>query len=303
MPIVLVAGASGMLGYTLLRHLPANGDFEVHGTLRGAALPGGYPTPPGVRLHTGIDATDPQGLFALIERLKPDVVINCIGLIKQLEQAHRPAAAIAINALFPHQLAAQCSLSGSRLIHISTDCVFAGTQGSYRESDSCDADDLYGRTKRLGEVDYDGHLTLRTSLIGHELTSRVSLVDWFLSQTGMVRGFTSAIFSGLPTVEVARVLKMFILPRRDLQGLFHLSVNAIDKDRLLRLVAEAYGHDVPIMQTDTPKIDRSLDSTRLRDISGYRPPVWETLVADMHEDYLQGYADFRQPLRSTNETA
>ncbi len=290
---ILIVGASGMLGYTLLRRLGEDPRHEVHGTLRGEALPVGYPCPPAVRLHGGLDATRPEALEALLQRLRPDVVINCIGLIKQLDQAKRPRAAVEINALFPHRLAEYCTALGARLIHISTDCVFEGARGGYREADRADADDLYGRSKRLGEVDYGGHLTLRTSLIGHELTTRVSLVDWFLSTRGQVSGYAGVVFSGLPTVEIARVLADKVIPAPSLQGLYHLSVEPIDKDRLLRLLADAYGHRVAIERVEEPRLDRSLDSSRLRQALDYRPPAWEQLVHDMHDDYLKAYAPAR----------
>ncbi|WP_263143602.1 SDR family oxidoreductase [Pseudomonas sp. RIT-PI-AD] len=291
---VLIVGASGMLGYTLLRRLGADTRYEVHGTLRGTGLPDGYACPAAVQLHGGIDATRPAHLQALIERLAPQAVINCVGLIKQLDEAKRPAAAIEINALFPHRLAEACSAVGARLIHISTDCVFDGTRGGYRETDLADADDLYGRSKRLGEVDYGGHLTLRTSLIGHEVSTRVSLVDWFLSTRGAVSGYAGVVFSGLPTVEVARVLADKVLPTPDLQGLYQLSVEPIDKDRLLRLLASVYGHRVEIQRVEQPRLDRSLDSTRLRQALDYSPPAWEDLVAAMHDDYLKAYAPARR---------
>jgi dTDP-4-dehydrorhamnose reductase len=295
MPTVLIVGASGMLGYTLLRHLPASGDFEVHGTLRGPALPGGQLPPRDVQLHHGLDVTQPNTLFALIDQLRPQAVINCVGLIKQLDKARRPVAAVEINALFPHRLAEHCNASGCRLIHFSTDCVFAGTRGGYREADLADADDLYGRSKRLGEVDCSPHLTLRTSLIGHELASHFSLVDWFLSRREPVCGYAGAVFSGLPTVEIARVLARHILPDRELQGLYHLSAEPIDKDRLLRLIGRIYHHDIPVTRTELPRIDRSLDSSRLREATGYAPANWEQLVELMHEDYLSAYAGIRLP--------
>lgn len=293
MSSALIVGANGMLGYTLLRHLASSG-FQTYGTVRRATLPNGYHPPPNVSLYTGLDVNDPQALFVLIQQLRPTVVLNCAGLNKQRAEIQNPLAAIAINALFPHKLAVCCSANASRLIHFSTDCVFSGNQGLYTESDHCDANDLYGRSKRLGEIDYEGHLTLRTSLIGHELASNLSLVDWFLSRTEPVLGYANAVFSGLPTIEVARLLTQFILPRSDLQGLLHLSAEPIDKDRLLRLIAHTYGHAIPITRTMLPKIDRSLDSSQLRTLIDYQPPRWETLIDNMHTDYLHAYAHLRE---------
>jgi dTDP-4-dehydrorhamnose reductase len=295
---VLIAGAGGMLGYTLYRLLAVMPGLELHGTLR-KPLPHGAPLPPQGRLYPHADALDAQTLDNIIDEIAPDVVINCIGLIKQLEQAHDPLAAISLNAMLPHRLARHCTASGARLIHISTDCVFSGSQGMYPETTTADADDLYGRTKRLGEVAYGGHLTLRMSIIGHALRHGVSLVDWCLAQRGQVFGYANAIFSGLPTTEVARLLGMFILPRPWLTGLYHLSAAPIDKDRLLRLIARKYGHDIAIISQDEPRLDRSLDSTRLRNEVGYCPPPWEELVGQMHEDYLQVYAPEQQRARAT----
>lgn len=290
---VLVLGAGGMLGYTLYRHLAADPDIEVHGSLR-TPLPDGYLVPARGRLHPGVDALDESTLDGLVRLVKPDALINCVGLIKQREQAQDPLAAIALNASLPHRLARACTAVGARLVHVSTDCVFSGRTGGYRESDPADADDLYGRSKRLGEVDYGGHLTLRTSLIGHELARGISLVDWFLGQRGPVTGYGGAVFSGLPTVEIARLLRERILPRRELAGLYHLSAAPIDKDRLLRLVARHYGHEIAIHREMQPAIDRSLDSGRLRAALDYAPPPWEDLIAAMHADYLQAYAPARR---------
>lgn len=288
---VLIVGAGGMLGYTLYRFLSEAPSLQVSGTLR-TPLPPGSPGSTDM-LHEGIDVTDQAALETLVRRLSPDVVINCVGLVKQLESANDPVAAIELNALLPHRLARLCSGISARLIHFSTDCVFAGTHGDYRETAASDAEDLYGRSKRLGEVDYDGHLTLRTSIIGHALHHQLSLIDWFLNQRQPIKGFADVVFSGLPTVEIARLLVERVLPRRDLQGLYHLSAQPIDKDQLLRLVARRYGHDPGIEAIHEPKLDRSLNSKRLRQALNYSPPDWESLVAAMHADYASTYAPMR----------
>lgn len=297
---VLILGAGGMLGYCLYRQLSLAPGLQVDGTLR-SPLPPGCPRASGT-LHESVDVRNAQVLQPLLQRLRPDVLINCIGLIKQLAVSNEPQAAIEINALLPHRLAQLCSTLGAKLIHFSTDCVFLGNRGGYRETDRADADDLYGRSKRLGEIDYGGHLTLRTSIIGHELNHPVSLVDWFLAQRKPVRGFAEVVFSGLPTVEIARVLVEHILPRRELQGLYHLSARPIDKDRLLRLVASQYRHDPGIESSHEPKLDRSLNSDRLRTALGYRPPEWEHLIAAMHADYSTIYAPLRSAREGTRET-
>ena len=192
---------------------------------------------------------------------------------------------LAINSLLPHRLSNYCAMVGARLIHFSTDCVYSGATGQYVETDHADAHDLYGRTKYLGEVDYANAITLRTSIIGHELTSAHSLIDWFLSQTSEVKGFRRAIFSGLPTTEVARVLRDFVIPNSRLRGLYHLSVDPISKFDLLQLVANAYDKAIKIIPDDEVVIDRSLNSRKFRNATGFVPKPWAQLVEEMHHDF------------------
>jgi dTDP-4-dehydrorhamnose reductase len=183
--------------------------------------------------------------------------------------------------MLPHRLARVCGLVGARLVHVSTDCVFSGAKGGYIEADFADADDLYGRSKYLGEVDYPHAVTLRTSIIGHELDGARSLLCWFLAQGSSVRGFTRAVFSGLPTVELARVIRDYVLPAPALRGLYHVSSAPINKYELLGLIAKTYGKSIDITPQDEPVIDRSLDSTRFRAATGYSPPPWPDLIEQM----------------------
>lgn len=176
-------------------------------------------------------------------------------------------------------------MTGARLIHFSTDCVFSGKQGQYKEDDFADAYDLYGRTKYLGEVDYENAITLRTSIIGHELESKRSLVDWFLNQSSEVKGFRKAIFSGLPTIEIARIVREYVIPNPKLRGLYHLSVDPISKYDLLRMVGTIYGKDIAIIPDDELIIDRSLNSDRFRSATGFKPKPWLELVEAMHNEY------------------
>jgi dTDP-4-dehydrorhamnose reductase len=206
-----------------------------------------------------------------------------IGLVKQLTEADDPLAAIPINSLLPHRLVRLCRTAGARLIHVSTDCVFSGSKGMYHEGDVADANDLYGRSKFLGEVDDPRAVTLRTSIVGPELNTAHGLVSWFLSQKGRVKGFTRAVFSGLPTVELARVMRDFIIPRPDLHGVYHVSAEPINKYELLSLIASVYGSSVDIVPDGELVIDRSLDSTRFRKVTGYYPPPWSELVRVMKE--------------------
>jgi dTDP-4-dehydrorhamnose reductase len=280
---ILVLGASGMLGNAVLRYFATQTEHEVVGIVRSAGSARLLPEAVQDRIALGGDVDDVDALVRMFDRHRPTVVVNCVGLVKQLGDAKDPLAAIPVNAVLPHRLARLCALAGTRLVHLSTDCVFTGDKGMYREDDLPDAQDVYGRTKLLGEVDYPHALTLRTSIIGHELASHHSLVCWFLSQHGPVRGFSQAIFSGLPTVEIARVIDKYVLDRPELRGLYHLSAEPIDKFSLLQLVAKTYGKETAITDDRSFVIDRSLDSTRFRGATGYQPEPWPALVRRMHE--------------------
>ena len=210
-------------------------------------------------------------------------MINCIGIVKQLADANDPLYALPFNSLLPHRLANLCGVAGARLVHMSTDCVYSGSKGMYTEEDIPDATDLYGRSKLLGEVDYPHAITLRTSIIGHELIGARSLVCWFLEQSGCVSGFNRAVFSGLPTVEIARLIRDYVLPNPLLHGVYHVSSDPINKFDLLKLVAHIYGKNIQIEKNGDYEIDRSLDSVRFREETGYSPASWEDLIVSMHE--------------------
>lgn len=278
---ILVLGVTGMLGNAVFRLFSQSPSFETHGTARSADSLRHFDETLRSRIVVGVDVEQHDHLVHLFSRIRPDIVINCIGLVKQLAEAGDPLTALPINALLPHRLARLASLAGSRLVHVSTDCVFTGKQGLYRESDAPDALDLYGRSKLLGEVDEPHAVTLRTSIIGHELNSAHSLVGWFLAQEGRVRGFTRAVFSGLPTVELAKVIRDHVVPRPNLRGLWHVSSDPIAKYDLLQLVQKAYGKSIEITPDDQLVIDRSLDSSRFRTETGWSPASWAQLVDTM----------------------
>jgi len=278
---ILVLGASGMLGNAMIRVLSEKKDWQVYGTIRSESSKRFFAADIAEWLLSGVDVEQHDSLVRTFTQVRPDVVINCVGLVKQLADAGDPLQAIPINALLPHRLARLCELSGARLVHISTDCVFAGSKGDYIESDLSDAVDLYGRSKFLGEVSYPHTITLRTSIIGHELQGAHGLVNWFLSQQGRCKGFTRAIFSGLPTVVMAEVIRDAVIPRTDLSGLYHIAAQPISKYHLLRLVADVYGKSIEIAPDDQLIIDRSLNSDRFRLATGYVAPEWPELVRRM----------------------
>lgn len=282
---ILVLGANGMLGNAVLRWFSRQERFNVVGSVRHArGIDVLQPLAPSARLVSGVDVENLDSLTRLFAQARPDVVINCIGLIKQLAEADDPLSVLPLNALLPHRLDLLSRAAGARLVHMSTDCVFSGSRGNYHESDRPDADDLYGRSKLLGEVTASASaITLRTSIIGHELGSAHALVNWFLSQKTGINGYTRAVFSGVPTVELARIIDQHVLPDPGLAGLYHVSAEPIDKCSLLQLVAKEYGHRIPITPSDEVKIDRSLDSSRFRSATGYRPDSWPELVRRMRE--------------------
>lgn len=276
---VLILGANGMFGSMVSTVLAAHDGYIVEQATR-----------PGVKPHAGMpeiythhcDVLDTDALLEVLLTSKPEVVINCTGLIKQRPGADDVLKIIPINALFPHRLARLCEGIGARLIQFSSDCVFSGRSGNYADNADAEAMDYYGLSKHLGEIADQPHvLTLRTSIIGHEAQSAYQLINWFLAQEGAVEGYRRAIFSGFPTVEIGRILAEYVLPRRELHGLYNISAEPISKHDLLTIVRDVYGKKIEIVPDDAVEIDRSLDSSALRSILGYVPPSWQDLITQM----------------------
>ncbi len=280
---VLVLGAAGMLGNAVLRFFSGSPGYAAVGTVRSASSLGLLPQSLRSRIVTGLDVADADALAALLTRVRPNVVVNCVGLVKQLAQCADPLVAIPINSLLPHRLAHLCNTIDARLIHVSTDCVFSGSRGMYREGDIADAGDLYGRSKLLGEVDGQRAVTLRTSIIGPELDQAHGLLGWVLTQRGRVKGFTHAIFSGLTTFELARVMRDVVIPNPGVRGLYHVAADPISKHDLVSLIARTYDLAIEIEPDGALVIDRSLDATRFRTLTGYVAPRWPELVRAMRE--------------------
>ena len=272
-------GGTGMLGHEAVRVLA--GDFQVHASVRDVAAAERHDLP--AELHA-FDAYASEELPDLLERSAPHAVVNCIGIVKQLEDASRPLPAIEINSLFPHRLAEACAARGIRLLHLSTDCVFSGelpAAAAYREDSVPDPRDLYGRSKLLGEVTEGDALTLRTSIIGWELGRASGLLEWAASQAGKdVRGFAGAIFSGLTTRALSRGIGALVRDFPGLRGLYHVSAEPISKYDLLVAVNSALDLDLRIERVEEPRINRALDSSRLRAATGLEIPTWPQMVAE-----------------------
>jgi dTDP-4-dehydrorhamnose reductase len=276
----LILGGTGMLGHEAISRFTPH--FEVHSSVRDPELAAQYELP--ATLHA-FDAYEPQALTELLDVVDPAVVLNCIGIVKQLEDASRPLPAITLNSLFPHQLAAMCEHKGCRLVHVSTDCVFSGRLPlgqSYREEDEADARDLYGLSKLLGEVQ-EPSLTVRTSIIGWELERASGLLAWFAGQEGKeVSGYRKAIFSGLTTRALSDVLVEVAQSYPALAGVYHVAAEPIDKFELLTMMRDRLDLDCTIRPVDEPTVNRALDPSRFRAATGIEAPAWD----EMLDDYL-----------------
>lgn len=285
---ILVLGITGMLGSAVFKALCERKRHQVWGSQRGRSPHPKLAEFPSAGILTGLDVLDQDSLTHTFAKVKPNVVINCVGLIKQLDQANDPLVALPINSLLPHRLLQLCEVAGARLVHISTDCVFSGRKGNYLETDDSDAEDLYGKSKYIGELHSSPYaITLRTSIIGHELGTSFALLEWFLAQQGSVKGFSKAIFSGVPTCELAEIILDHVIPKPELHGLYHVAAKPIAKLDLLQLVAQAYGLRTQINPDSSLVIDRSLCANRFQQASGYTAPEWPDLIQKMRQSRIQ----------------
>ena len=294
---VHVAGVGGMLGSTLFTYLGANPELQILGTMR-REWPGSAGNEIGLRSNASLVdniSTSDHGAYAkLLAEFKPDVIINCIGLRQHPKNPEEVAKMISANSVWPHRLAEIAGDLGARLIHFSTDGVFSGRgDGSYREDVAPDPVDVYGRSKLLGEPDYAHCLTFRTSMIGHSNTNSDQLVDWLVRQSGKIKGYTQVIFSGLPTIEIASIIRSLVLPRNDLSGIWHLAADPVSKFELLGLIVKRYGLEIEVMPEPLPVINRSLDASRFRDLTGYVTPSWKDLVDKMYQFHAKNLQDKR----------
>ena len=270
-----------MLGHKLWQHCAPR--FDAFATFREEPR---APIFDRERCITGVTAEDVESIRRSVERIRPDAVVNCIGIVKQDPSANDPLRALTVNAMLPHHAAAICESAGARLVHLSTDCVFHGDRGNYAESDIADARDLYGRTKLLGEVTDRGHcLTIRTSVIGRELHDAYGLAEWFFSQAGKrVHGYTRAVFSGLTTNRLSRILGDILEKHPALHGLYHVAAAPIAKYDLLVQLNDAFQCNAVIEPDGSVVIDRSLDGSRFRAATGFQSPSWQEMIEEMHAD-------------------
>lgn len=292
---VLVLGADGMLGHKLF--LGLRDAFDVMGAVRSEhSEVSHYGIFDKSNTLFGRDLQSEAMVAQTLNDAAPDVVLNAIGIVKQRTVSRDVLQSLELNAVLPHRLAKYCAEKGSRLIHISTDCVFRGTRGGYVETDVPDASDTYGRTKLLGEVTGEGCLTLRTSIIGLELARFRSLIEWFLRQRGQVSGYRQAVFSGLTTTELTRVIAMLLTEQTDLHGIYHVASEPISKFDLLKHLSVLIDHPVNLIADDALVINRSLDASRFREAAGYTAPPWSKMLFELAQEIKQGvFAGLRAP--------
>ncbi len=284
---VLILGTTGMLGHKLYQTLSS--EFEIMGTIRNSFQSikqyGFYNKS---KILTGVDAEDITMVEQVIQKFAPHTVINCVGIIKSLQKSQDRYKIILINALFPHQLYKICRSQGSWLIQVSTDCVYSGKTGNYKESDLSDAEDTYGKTKFLGEIDEADALTIRTSIFGRELSTSNNLVEWLLSNKGkQINGYTNAIFSGFPTITFAKIIATILKEHHELHGVLHIGSEPISKYTLLTTIRDYMGLNIDITEYPDYYCDRSLDSSLFKNKTGFKPPDWDQMIGEFAEDALQ----------------
>ena len=283
---VLVLGGTGMLGFQLLKS-GLKSDIEFFAIVRNKNLMcEKMPSFPLDNIFEIDDINNFKVLSEILDLINPEFVINAIGIVKQSNFAKNHTVNIEINSLLPHKLADLCESRQIRLIHISTDCVFDGGKGNYSLSDTSNAKDLYGRSKYLGEIDYGNHITLRTSIIGHEISgNNYGLLDWFLNSKNQVNGYYKAIFSGLTTLELSKILINVVLNKDSPSGLFQVASEPLDKLHRLELIKKVYKKDIEILPSDEIVIDRSLDGSHFNKIFKYKVSAWGLMIEELKAEW------------------
>jgi len=282
---VLILGGSGMLGHVLVNSFSS--DFNLWCTVRNKsekllkAL-----NVDKDKIIDNIDIENFEKLYDLISEIKPDVIVNCIGIVKQVSDAKNINKSLLVNSLLPNYLKLLSNFHNFRLIHISTDCVFSGNKGNYKEEDICDASDIYGKTKILGEINQNNCLTLRTSFIGPEIETNNGLLNWFINNdSNEVSGYKNALFSGFTSIELSKIIKRIIMDYKNISGIYHLSSSPINKFDLLNLINEIFGLGKNIIPLEEPSINRSLNSNKIKKILNFDFLTWKNMIEELHLHY------------------
>jgi dTDP-4-dehydrorhamnose reductase len=277
---ILVFGSNGMIGSTVFRYLDKYTNCNTVGALRDSQnklllLKNTY----------YIDSYNFQNLYKCINLIRPDYVINCVGITKHRKLSNNIIKSLQINSIIPHNISLLCKIFNARLIQISTDCIFSGLKGNYIESDLPDALDIYGKTKFLGEVKESHVLNIRTSTIGHEIIGANGLLEWFLASNKSVDGYRNAFFSGITTLELAKVICFIIENNFILSGVYNVGGMKVDKYTLLKLIAFVYNKKIKINEDLTFNIDRSFISDKFVSETGYVISNWEKLIKECFDFY------------------
>ena len=285
---ILILGGNGLVGHKLLqvfkKRLP-NKDYEIAATFRKDRTT--YLSL--VKLvdisnsFFNIDINKFSDLVEVVDKFKPNIIINCIGLTKKLSNNNNEKYSIYINAYFPHLVSFLCQKNNIKFIHLSTDCIFSGLMGNYTELDNPDALDIYGKTKFLGEVDNDNSLTLRASILGPEITKFLGIYSWFMRSSKSVSGFNNAFFSGFSSVEFANILTRIIKHNFHITGVYHLSSYKISKFDLLTMIKDINNLKIKIIQSDREIYDRTLNCDKFHNVVSYKPPSWEQMLSELKE--------------------
>jgi len=287
---IIILGCSGLLGNTITKYFLGINDFETYPIIRDSSKIKFF----GKNFYKNFieikNVFDLSGFEKKIKPLRADIIINCLGVTNKFfsKNPNMIQNFIKINSLFPHQLYQLCSELNIRLIHFSSDCIFSGKKGSYSEFDIPDPIDIYGKSKLLGELDYEKCLTIRKSVIGHEILSKNGLLEWFIDQKNDVKGFKKVLFSGLTTLELSRILEKHIIPMNDLNGIINVTGKSITKYDLLKKIAKFYKKSIKVIPDESVEIDRSLDGSNFTRLSGYSPKSWDELIISMHQFNMLG---------------
>lgn len=279
---VIILGSTGMIGSAVLFTLSKNKNLNVCGCTSRKHLPEKFKKNIDVAFLKGFNLENYSSLETNIKNNKPNIVINCAGVVKQSSQASDYLKMINLNSLIPHQLNALSQKYKFKIIQVSTDCVFSGKEGNYKETDIPDPIDIYGKSKSLGELINNNHLTLRCSLVGFEVFAKNGLLEWFLDQKDECKGFKNAIFSGLSTFEFAKVVEEIILNHSDLKGLFHISSTPISKYEFLKKISFQFSKKINIVPDINFKINRSLSSSLFSKKTGIKISDWDVMIKDLY---------------------
>ena len=282
---ILILGSNGLVGNTITRYFFEKENYQTIAILRDYSKLKLFQKKFHQKFLVIENILDYEKTKKIIKSVKPDILINCLGITnkeititpKQIEKF------IVINSLFPHWLQRLCSNIDARLIHFSTDCIFSGNKGFYSEKDIPDPPDIYGRSKLLGELNFENTLTIRKSVIGHELASKKGLLEWFLAQNNYVQGYKNVIFSGITVLELARLIDTYIIPRSDLKGILNISGQSISKFDLLKILANVYNKSIEIIPNESMNINRTLNGSQFNKLTGYRISPWSSLIKSMYE--------------------